>query len=80
MNTKLQIPLSKPDISEAEIKKVNEVLRSPSLSLGPVTQEFEEVFAETMGSKYAVACNSGTSGLHLCVRALGISDGDEVIT
>ncbi|MCI4666998.1 MAG: DegT/DnrJ/EryC1/StrS family aminotransferase [Bacteroidia bacterium] len=80
MKTKLNIPLSKPDISEAEIQKVNEVLRSPRLSLGPVTQEFEEIFAETMGSKYAVACNSGTSALHLAIRALGISDRDEVIT
>jgi len=80
MKLRLQVPLSKPDIGEAEIKAVNDVLRSPRLSLGPVTQEFEEVFAQTMGSKYAVAINSGTSGLHLCVRALGISEGDEVIT
>lgn len=80
MKTKLNIPLSKPDIGDLEIQKVNEVLRSPRLSLGPVTEEFEHSFAEIMGAKYAVACNSGTSALHLAIRALGISDGDEVIT
>ncbi len=80
MNVKLQIPLSKPQIGDAEIHAVCDVLKSPRLSLGPVTEEFEEVFADTMGSKHAVAVNSGTSGLHLCIRALDIKDGDEVIT
>jgi len=80
MKTKLQIPLSKPQIGEAEIHAVTDVLRSPRLSLGPVTAEFEDVFAETMGSRYAVAVNSGTSGLHLCIKALDIKEGDEVIT
>ncbi len=80
MRTKLQIPLSKSQIGEGEKQAVLEVLGSPRLSLGPVTEEFEKVFAETMGSRYAIAVNSGTSGLHLCVRALGIGEGDEVIT
>jgi len=43
-------------------------------------EEFENKFATYIGSKYAVAVNSGTSGLHLCVRALGINDGDKVLS
>jgi perosamine synthetase len=76
----MKIPLSAPDITEKEIEAVGEVLRSPRLSLGPRLLEFEENIAEYVGSKHAVAVNSGTSGLHLCVRALGLKGGDEVIT
>lgn len=76
----MNIPLSNPDISEKEINEVVKVLKTPNLSLGPKLGEFESRFAEFIGSKYAVAVNSGTSGLHLCIRALGIKDGDEVIT
>ncbi len=76
----MKIPLSAPDISEAEIASVVEVLRSPRLSLGPKLTEFEKNVAEYVGAKHAVAVNSGTSGLHLCVRALGLKAGDEAIT
>jgi perosamine synthetase len=76
----MKIPLSAPDITEKEIEAVNEVLRSPRLSLGPRVLEFEENIANYVGAKHAVAVNSGTSGLHLCVRSLGLKDGDEVIT
>lgn len=76
----MRIPLSAPDISETEIESVVNVLRSPRLSLGPKLVEFERSFAEYTGAKHAVAVNSGTSGLHLCVRALGLKAGDEVIT
>ena len=75
-----KIPLSAPDITESEIAAVVEVLRSPRLSLGPKLEEFERNVAEYAGAKYAVAVNSGTSGLHLCVRALNLKSGDEVIT
>ncbi len=74
------IPLSQPDITDLERNRVLEVLQTPHLSLGPKLAEFEGRFAGYMGSKYAVAVNSGTSGLHLCVRAAGLGDGDEVIT
>jgi len=74
------IPLSNPDITEKERNCVFEVLNTPNLSLGPKLEEFEEKLADYIGSKYAVAVNSGTSGLHLCVRALDIKDGDKVIT
>jgi perosamine synthetase len=74
------IPLSRPDITSAEIRAVVRVLKSPWLSLGPRLPEFERRFAAYVGSREAVAVNSGTSGLHLCVRALGIGEGDEVLT
>lgn len=76
----IRVPLSRPDITEAEIEAVNDVLRSPFLSLGPKLKEFEEAFGRYIGKKYAVAVNSGTSGLFLCAEAMGIGPGDEVIT
>lgn len=76
----MRIYLSRPDISERDIEAVCEVLRSPDLSLGPKLVEFERAVAEYIGTKRAVAVNSGTSGLFLCMLALGIGPGDEVIT
>jgi len=76
----MKIPLSNPDITEKERDKVFEVLNTPHLSLGPKLEEFENKFANYIGCKYAVAVNSGTSGLHLCLRALDIKDDDIVIT
>jgi len=76
----MQVPLSGPDITEKEINAVVEVLRSGVLSIGPRLEEFENKIATFVGVKHAIGVNSGTSGLHLAVRALGISDGDEVIT
>jgi len=76
----LKIPLSRPDISQKEIKTIIEVLKTPYLSLGSRITEFEEKFSEFIGAKYAVAVSNATCGLHLIVRALEIDDGDEVIT
>lgn len=76
----MEIHLARPDITEAEIENVVAVLRSPNLSLGPKLGEFEEAFARYLGRKRAVAVNSGTSALFLSLRALGIGEGDEVIT
>jgi perosamine synthetase len=75
----MRIPLSAPDITEADIAAVTAVLRTPRLSLGPQMEEFERSFAPNIGVSQAVAVNSGTSALHLCIRALSISEGDEVI-
>src|ERR1700685_1423596 len=75
----MRIPLAAPDISEADIEAVTGVLRTSRLSLGPKLEEFEHAVAEYVGASHAVAVNSGTSGLHLCIRALGIGEGDEVI-
>ncbi|HKV03882.1 MAG TPA: DegT/DnrJ/EryC1/StrS family aminotransferase [Candidatus Acidoferrales bacterium] len=76
----MSIPLSKPSIGEREIEYVTRVLRTGRLSLGPVLEEFEAAFAAYAGARFAVATNSGTSALHLCVRALGIGPADEVLT
>ncbi|HVD61612.1 MAG TPA: aminotransferase class I/II-fold pyridoxal phosphate-dependent enzyme, partial [Gemmatimonadaceae bacterium] len=75
----MRIPLSAPDIRETDIEAVTGVLRSPHLSLGPKLEEFENAIAKYAGTPNAIAVSSGTSGLHLCVRALGIGEGDEVI-
>jgi perosamine synthetase len=76
----MKIPLSSPDVGEREIAYVGEVLRSQQLSLGPWLKRFEERFAEYAGTRYAVAASSGTAALHMCIRALSIGRGDEVIT
>ena len=73
------IPLSAPDITEAEIDAVTAVLRTSRLSLGPKLEEFESAVAEYVGARHAVAVSSGTAGLHLCIRGLNIGEGDEVI-
>lgn len=74
------IPLARPYIGEEEVEAVSEVLRSGRLSLGPKLQEFEEAFADYVGTRHAVGVSSGTAGLHLCMRALGVGEGDEVVT
>jgi perosamine synthetase len=76
----MKIPLSMPDIGEREIDAVTAVMRSGQLSLGPQLAEFEAKFAKYVGTRYAVAVNSGTSALHLAVRAMDLGAGDEVIT
>jgi perosamine synthetase len=76
----IKVPLSRPDITEAEIEAVTDVLRTPNLSLGPKLREFETAFCQYTGCKHAIAVNSGTSGLYLCLLAMGIGPGDEVIT
>jgi perosamine synthetase len=75
----MRIPLSAPDISQEDIDAVAAVLRTPRLSLGPKLEEFEHAIARYTGAAHAVGVSSGTAGLHLCIRALGIGEGDEVI-
>lgn len=75
----MRIPLSAPEITEADVAAVAGVLSTTRLSMGPKLQEFEHAVAEYVGAPHAVAVNSGTSGLHLCLRSLGVSEGDEVI-
>ena len=74
------IPLARPVLGAAEEERVLAVLRSGHLSLGPLLAEFEEAFAARVGAPYAIAVSSGTAGLHLALRAVGVSDGAEVIT
>jgi perosamine synthetase len=75
----MRIPLSAPEITEQDIEAVSGVLRTSSLSMGPKVGEFERTISHYVGASDAIAVNSGTSGLHLCIRALGISEGDEVL-
>jgi perosamine synthetase len=74
------IPLAKPVIGAREEELVLEVLRSGQLSLGPRVPAFEQAFAARVGAPHACAVSSGTTGLHLALRAAGVSDGDEVVT
>ncbi len=86
------IPLARPVLGEAEERAVLEVLRSGQLSLGPRVGEFERAFAARVGGVvggvggvggdpiYASAVSSGTAGLHLALRAVGVERGDEVVT
>lgn len=74
------IPLAQPDLGPREEARVLAVLRSGRLAMGPVVEEFEERMAAVCGTRHAVAVSSGTAALHLIVRALGLGDGDEVLT
>ena len=73
----MKIPLARPDITKREIEAVVEVLNTSDLALGPNLKEFENVIAGYAGVPYAAAANSGTSALHLIIRALGIGESDE---
>jgi perosamine synthetase len=75
-----RIELARPEIGEREEELVLEVLRSGRLSLGPMGERFEREFAAWLGVEDAVAVSSGTTALHLGVRALGWGEGDEVLT
>jgi len=73
------IDMAKPELDQSDINEVLEVLSSGRLALGPKAQEFEERMAEYIGVKYAVAVSSGTSALHILIRALGVGPEDEVL-
>lgn len=75
-----RVPMSAPDLTEAEREAVARVLQTPTLSMGQELQAFEESVRLFTGSRHAIGVSSGTAGLHLSVRAAGISDGDLVIT
>jgi perosamine synthetase len=75
-----EIPLAKPVLGDAEERAVLDVLRSGQLSLGPRVPAFEQAFAARVGAPHASAVSSGTAGLHLALRAVGVGEGDEVVT
>lgn len=75
-----KVPMSAPDITQVEIKAIEAVLETPYLSIGPRIEAFERGMAEYVGVRHAVAVSNGTAGLHLCVIAAGVAEGDEVIT
>lgn len=74
------IPMSKPYIGKEEIEAVAGVLESGWITTGPKCYEFEEQFAGLTGAKQGLGLSSGTAGMHLIFKAMGISGGDEVIT
>jgi perosamine synthetase len=74
------VPLARPVLGEAEEQRILAVIRSGQLSLGPLLEQFEGRFAEWLGAPLASAVSSGTAGLHLALRAVGVEDGDEVVT
>lgn len=76
----LEIPLSRPDITDLEEQLVIRTLRSGRLSIGPMVEQFEKLVAARSECRYGVAVNSGTSGLQLVLQSLNIGPGDEVIT
>jgi perosamine synthetase len=75
-----QVPLARPVLGAAEEGRVLAVLRSGRLSLGPLLAEFERAFCAHLGAAFGCAVSSGTAGLHLALRAVGVRDGDEVVT
>ena len=75
-----RIPMAQPWIGDRERELVAQVLSSDVLALGRFAETFEEQVAALVDRKFGVACSSGTAGLHMAIRALGIADGDEVIT
>jgi dTDP-4-amino-4,6-dideoxygalactose transaminase len=75
------IPFAIPDLGNAEIDAVVETLRSGWMTTGPKTKEFEKAFAEFLGDGVdALAVNSATAGLHLALEAIGVGQGDDIIT
>jgi len=76
----MSIPIATPKVGFDEIQEVISVLKSKMLAQGKKVKEFEDKFAQYIGVKYAVACSSGTSALHMAYIALDLKKGDEVIT
>jgi dTDP-4-amino-4,6-dideoxygalactose transaminase len=74
------LPLSKPSISDREIEGVVECLKSGWITTGPVCKSFENKFCELTGAFHAISLTSATAGMHLVLLALGVGEGDEIIT
>jgi perosamine synthetase len=75
-----KVPLARPDVGARELELVTDVLTSDVLALGPYARRFELAIAALAGRRSGISCSSGTAGLHMCVAALGIGPGDEVLT
>lgn len=74
------IPVLRPDMDEKTKKELMEVIDSGWWGFGKKTFEFEKAFADKVGAKFAIGCNSGTSALDLCLKAYGIKDGELITT
>ncbi len=80
MSQPIQVPMSSPDLTDAERQAVQDVLNTPNLSMGSRIEAFEAAIRQHTGARHAIGVNSGTAGLHLCIRAAGIQPGDLVLT
>ena len=80
VNNKKFIPFCLPYITNEELVAVIKTLKSGWITTGPKVKEFEKEFAKFLEAKYAVAVNSCTAALHLALEAIGLKEGDEVIT
>lgn len=80
MTTKRSIPYGRQDITKRDIEAVTRVLKSDYLTQGPEIAQFEQAFADYVGSTYAVAVANGTAALHLCALALDVNESSKVIT
>ena len=76
----MRVPMSEPDITDAERGAVQNVLATPTLALGPRLELFERKLAAAVGSRHGIGVSSGTAGLHLCMIAAGVGAGDTVLT
>jgi dTDP-4-amino-4,6-dideoxygalactose transaminase len=74
------LPFSRPTIEENEINEVVDSLKSGWITTGPKVKRFEDAFRNYVGAPFAVPLSSATAGLHLALLALGIKEGDEIIT
>lgn len=74
------LPFSRPAIDQTDIDAVSEVLSSGWITTGPKTNALEDAFCDFLGCRHAIAISSATAGMHLTLLALGIGEGDEVIT
>ena len=73
------IPVARPSLGEAEAWAAYEAVRSGWISQGPLAERFERIFADCHGKRYGVSCNSGTTALHLALKAAEVAPGDEVV-
>jgi len=76
---KYKYPVSDIDFDQREFEAVNKIIASKWLTMGEVTKAFEDEFARSIGVKHAIAVVNGTAALHLAIKGLGITNGDEVI-
>lgn len=75
----LKVSVSQPDLTQAEAEAVYDAVRSGRITQGARVSEFQDKFAQFVGTKHALACSSGTAALHLALLAIGVRPGDEVI-
>ncbi len=80
MSPSYKVPMSSPDLTDAEREAVAAVMRTPNLSMGGEIAAFEDTIRHLTGCQHAIGVNSGTAALHLSVRAAGITENDRVIT